>query len=230
MTSLVVCRGVKILNTNRPFDGDGVKMYVGTSPESIRYRPNQIVSQNYAPLIYPTTNDVSVATKSSPNATDEISYTLPAALIDTEVWYQLRTYKDDYENQSIYRPRRLVTDGDGEEDNQIHGTALVTQLQKRDGGGLRIKFLYTAARDGLQPTQFVIVKTSGSGTIASVVVTATNAREYTADVAGLTNGVAYQFRLDAENGDVTATLLTGIAFTGDAAGPAAVTSLVAVEA
>lgn len=82
MTSLVICRGVKILNTNRPFDGDGVKMYVGGPDASdIQYRPNQIVSQNYAPLIYPTSNDVSVATVLSPNAEDTLSYTLPAELV-----------------------------------------------------------------------------------------------------------------------------------------------------
>lgn len=226
---LVVTRRTKILNTNRPFAGDGVKMYIGEpNATDIRFRPNQIVAQNYSPILMPTSNDVSVATVSSP--ADSIDYTLPAELTDLPVWYQLRRFKGDRENETIYRPRQLTTDGDGDEDDTINGSAIVTRLQKRDAGGLRITFVWTAVRDGLQPTQFVVSKTSGSGTIASVVVVATSAREYSADVVGLTDGVAYEFQLDAENGSVTATLISGIAFTGDADGPGAVTSLTAVEA
>lgn len=225
MTSLVICRGVKILNTNRPFDGDGVKMYVGGPDASdIQYRPNQIVSQNYAPLIYPTSNDVSVATVLSPNAEDTISYTLPAELVGEKLWYQLRTFKDDYENDSIFRPKRLETDDGGDGDDTIYGTAAVVGLQKLDGGGVRITFVWRPVRDGLQPDTFNVVKTSGTGTIADVEVSVLGSGEYSAEVEGLSDGVDYTFRIDAVNGAVTVALVSGIEFTGDSAGPPAVTN------
>ena len=54
-------------------------------------------------------------------------------------------------------------------------------------------------------------------------------RNYTANVTGLTNGVAYTFSISGVNGSASSVLVDGIAFTGDSAAPPAVSGLKAVE-
>lgn len=221
-------RNRNLLLTERPFQGVlGAKLYVGTDgPESILFRPARAFNPQHPPLVTDTTRDVSVATTTTP----PLEYTLPDDLVGEDVWYQVRTYAADYENDTLYRPRQLSTDEDGDGDDRVYGTATVVGLEKRDEGGLRITFAWRPARDGVQPETFTVVKTSGTGTIADVEVSVAGAGEYTADVVGLTNEVAYTFRIDAENGAVVTTLVSGIAFTGDDEGPPVVTNVVVTEA
>lgn len=224
------CPGRQFFITERPFEGSlGAKLYVGLNgPENIVYRVPRLFNSKHTPFRVATSRDASVATVKSPVV--EFEYTLPAAWEGEDVWYQVRTHEADVENTTRFRPRHLETDGDGDGDDSIYGTATVVGLEKRDGGGLRITFVWRSVRDGIQPTSFNVVKTSGSGTIATVVVSVAGNGEYQADVVGLTNDVAYTFRIDAVNGSVTVALVSGISFTGDAEGPPVVTNVVAVEA
>jgi hypothetical protein len=229
-------QNTRILLGQRPFAGDlGASLYAGTpAGVDIRYRRNKPVCPGALWWPVSTTETIDpgaasvdktqrVASVTSP--TDSIAYTLPAELLGVNVACQVRTYQDDYENETIYRPVIVGVDGGGDPADAILGTAVVITQEKRDSGGLRVQFAYTASRDGLQPTEFALVKTSGSGTVADVVITASG-RSNTIIVTGLTDGVTYGFRLEARNGSVTASLAT-LTFTADATGPGDPISVVA---
>lgn len=226
--------------SDRPFAGDlGANLYVGTSRDMIRYGHGVSMSSTPEASFWPFDDDPidleaedipavpRVATVTSPD--NSLEYTLPPELVDTELWYQVRTYQDDHENETVYRAQRLVTDGDGNDATPVVGTARIVSIEKRDGGGMRLSWSWTPSRDGVQPTSFTVSKSSGSGSISPVSVILSGERIYQADVIGLTDGVAYTFQLDAVRELVSTTLISGIAFTGDNAGPPAVSGLVAVE-
>lgn len=226
------CRGRNVLLTERPFEGAlGAKLYIGVgTPDKIVYRKVRTFNPKHPPLVIDMTRDVSVATVKSP--TTSLSYVLPAALIGPliVVWCQVRTHAGDYENDTIYRPRRLTTDGGGNEDNEILGTANVIETQKRDDGGMRLLFTYTPSRDGLQPDTFSLVKITGPGTIAIGQTTAAvNQRDFTIDIFGLTDAAAYTFNLIGHSGAVDTVLVSAIAFTADDDGPGTITGLTAEE-
>ena len=156
--------------------------------------------------------------------TAEVIYPIPAEWADQAVWVQLRTYAQDYENETIYRPRKIVLDSGGEDVTPVLATATVISLSKRDGGGLLVQFAYNASRDSATPTEFVLTKITGAGAITpGTVAYVAEQRIYEVAVVGLTDAVAYTFTLSAETASGSTDLITGIAFTGDAAGPPAVT-------
>lgn len=227
--------------TQRPFAGAlGASLYVGagSSAAAINYRRNRIIDGAEG-LIANLDGQTDLGAASFPKSqavaqvaspVTELSYELPAELLEAEVWCQVRTFAGDYENDTIYRPRRLTTDPGGDPVLEILGVALIVDTQKRDGGGLRVLFAYTPSRDGLQPETFSVVQVTGPGTIAIGQVTAVDGqRDYTIDVEGLTDGGAYTFDLVAHSGAVDTVLVSGFAVTGDADGGAAVAGLVAEE-
>jgi len=221
-------RNRNLLLTERPFEGElGAKLYVGVgAPEHILYRPARAFNPLHPPLVIDTTRDVSVATTNTP----PLEYTLPAELVGQDVWYQVRTFANDYENDTIYRPRQLLTDEGGDGEDRIVGTAKVVGLEKRDGGGLRVLFAYTMSRDGLQPETFSVVKVTGPGTVAIAQVTAkTDQRDYAIDVEDLADATAYTFDLVGHSGAIDTVLVSGFEFTADAEGPGTITGLVAEE-
>lgn len=230
----------ELVFAHRPFAGGlGVSLYVGAgSADAINYRRNRILDGADG-LIANLDGETdlgatsfakcqAVAQIEQPDT--ELEYSLPADLLDVDVWAQVRTFRDDWENESLYRPKQITVDSGGDGADGIVGVARIISLEKRDGGGLRVLFVYEASRDGLQPETFTIEKTSGAGSVGIVEVTAyVGVRDYTADVTNLTDGVAYTFSLIGHSGSVDTPLLTGIAFTGDSDGPGTVTGLVAEE-
>lgn len=229
----------------RPYAGGlGASLYLGSGdpdadpgPSSILFRRNRILFGG-AHLVFLGT-DVQLGGASIPKTpavaqvtspTAEINYSIPEYLEGKVVWAQIRTFKDDVENESIYRPRRIVLDGDGELDDRILGTAYVTELIALDGGGLTVKFIYSASRDGAQPVQFVLSRTAGP-TSPSPATTpfVAGQRQFELTIASLQDAGAYTFTLSAEGDTTSADLVTGIAFTADGSGPPAVSSLTATE-
>lgn len=220
---------------NRPFqNGPGASLYVGTpTAADIRYRRNRCVQDSS--LWYPVSTDtiepgaatvpkcLRVGSAASP--TDEIAYTLPAELEDATIAVQARTYANDYENETIYRPQVIVA-ASGEQDDAILGTATILGTEKLDGGGMRLRFAYAASRSGVQPLEFALVQTSGPGSLSDVVIIAVD-RLHEIEVTGLADATAYGWRLEARSGAVSAVLGT-VSFTADAAGPPGVTGAVAV--
>lgn len=230
-----------LLLYDRPYAGAlGVSLYAAAvdpdadpGPRAIEFRRNRILDSADQCLagVSGVYNLGETTVPKSPRLTDvtqptgEIRYAIPAAWQEKTVWAQVRTHAADYENETIYRPRRLMLGDDGEDVTPVFGTATVIALEKRDGGGLRLRFSWNQPRDGLTPTQFVLGKVTGSGTIMPGTVPYYEAqRVYEIDVTGLSNGVAYTFKLWAETSTVSTDLITGIAFTGDTQGPPAVTA------
>ena len=229
-------KNCRITLGQRPFAGGlGASLYIGTDgQESIKYRRWKVAGHYVSPWWCVSTDEIDPGAASIPTCaavgqvkspTTEIDYAVPAELLGTDVWCQVRTHKSDIENESIYRPRQITIAEDGTNGTLILGTARINTIEKRDAGGVRIRWLWSKSRDGAQPTQFVVSKVSGSGTIQSVVVAVTTERQYEAILTGLTDGVSYVFKLSAQNGSVENDLVTGIEFVGDAAGPPAVSGL-----
>lgn len=227
MAQLLLQPGNPVLFVERPFAGDlGCSLYAaiddGRGPASIAYRPLQVGGQTLYQGAIPTAKTTRLGHATSPTA--EIECAIPDAWAGETVWVQLRTCAQDYENETLFRPRRLVINDDGDDDTPVLGTATITALEKRDDGGLLVRFAYDQPRDGLVPELFVLTKATGSGSIMPGTATyVPGARDYEVTIDGLSDGVAYTFTLSAEVGAVTTPLVTDIAFTGDAAGPPAVT-------
>lgn len=238
----IVCEKHLLLLNDHPFaDGVGASLYLGDGdPQAdpgqscIVYRKNRLFGG--VDFLLPTfgigaasvPKTQAVAQVDSPDA--ELSYAIPSALFGRVVWAQVRTFQDDVENETIYRPRRIVLDGAGALDAQILGAARITELVKRDAGGLLVRFVYESVRDGVQPAQFVLARTAGPTSPNPVVVTAvTGQRNYELEMTGLQNAGAYTFTLRGENSPASADLVTGITFTADAAGPSGASGLAATE-
>lgn len=226
--------GARVLLGQRPFQGStvGASLYLGVTDPA--YRRNRVMSPNAnwfcvsTTLIDPGAASVqkclAVAQVTSP--TTDLNYTLPADLQNGPLALDVRTFVGDYENESIYRQALTATDGGGDLTGEILGTANILGADKRDGGGVRVRFTYSASLSGLQPTQFALVQTSGPGSLADAVVDAVEWSN-SIDVDGLTDATAYGWRLEGRNGSVTADL-GSVTFTADAAGPADPTGVVAV--
>lgn len=158
----------------------------------------------------------------------EFRYSIPVAWHEKTVWAQVRTHAANYENETLYRPRKITLDAGGDDDTPVYGTATIIAIEKRDSGGLRVRFSFAGSRAGATPTGFVLTKATGTGTITPGTADyVADGRVYEIDVTGLTNAVAYTFTLSATHANGSTDLAT-IAFTGDSAGPGAVT-LTAVE-
>lgn len=229
-------RRTHVLLANRPFQGGpGISLYVGTpAATAIRYRRFKAVCPGvpWRPVSTETI-DPGAATVpkcrrvgSVTSPTTSIDYTLPAELVNVPLAVNVRTYQNDYENESIYRQVITSTDSGGDGVDSILGSALILSVNKRDAGGVLVRFVYTAARDGLQPDQFALVQTSGPGSLDDAVIDSTS-RENSIEITGLTDGATYGWRLEARNGAVTANLGT-VSFTADATGPADPTGVIAV--
>lgn len=234
-----------LLLQDAPYDGSlGASLYAAAvdpltdpGPTAIEFRRNRIldsadgVISNVDGMYDLGASSVpktpAIASVDSPDA--EIRYAIPAAWHEKTIWANVRTHAEGYENETIYRPRRVTLDAAGDDDTGVFGTATIIDLEKRDGGGLRVRFAFADSRNGATPTGFTLTKTTGTGTIAPGTVAYTSdARVYEIDVTGLTDSVAYTFTLSATHAGGSTDLVAGIAFTGDSSGPGAVT-LTAVE-
>lgn len=234
---------VPMLLSHRPYQGaTGAALYVAAvependpGPSALEYRRNRILNGADTLLVrnvvYPlgaSSVPKSPALAFVKQPTDQLAFEIPETWAGKLLHVNIRTHAADFENETISGSQRLLIDGDGiATELAILGTARLLAAEKRDGGGVRIRWVWTRAKDGTQPEQFVVVPVSGPTTPDPVIVLASSARNYEAIVSGLQNAGSYVFRVDAENGSTTATVIASIPFTADAAGPPAVSSLVA---
>lgn len=232
----MILSGNVIGANNRHDNALGVSLYLGPAgvddARQIRYR-------NYRPIgghVLPSGNswdpavtflhDAAVTIVVSPTA--EITYSLPAEYHGTTFWAQLRTHSAGIENETVYRPQRITVDGSGDVSSTIDGSALILAQEKRDGGGLRLRFLYLPAVTGVAPETFTLSRTAGPTTPADGTATyQASVLEYSIDLSSLQDGGSYTFALKASAGAVESTLAT-VEFTADGSGPGAVQNL-AVE-
>lgn len=238
-----VFSGQVIATRNRHEDGPNVSAYVSAAgvddPARIEFRDLQLLAgscgvgrhswfvagDQWSPGgdYFCPPRGVAIAACSA----EQVVANLGASYTSVTFWMQLRVSEDSIENPQLYAPQRITVDGAQEESTTIDGTATIIGVEKRDSAGLRVRFEYHAALTGIQPLEFVLAKTSGTGTIADVSVALSAAPgPYTVDVSGLTDAAAYTFTLTAKNG-ATEKLLATINFTADGDGGGAVESLTA---
>ena len=242
--------GLPALFAHQPFSGGlGAALYIGygdpdPGKDAIRYRHGRIpdgtdylladTDQKFPLGNANVTKTEAIAFVKSP--TKQFVANLPSeALVDgMTIWFQVRTHQSNVENETIYRPRKIVIDSSFDGSGKIEGSGRLLKLEKRDAGGVRFRFVYSPSKDGLQPTQFVLNRTAGpTSPSPETVLFVKGKRQYEIDIAGLQDAGAYTFQITAENGAVSKLLVgnngNDIDLTADADGPPPPDSLIAVE-
>lgn len=214
-----------------PFSGQGVSLYV-TIGSSVQYRTLSLVSaglrgaERDIGAVVSNPKTTRVASASSPAST--IAMAVDAAWYSQTIAVDARQYKDDVENETS-DPRIITLDGSGNSVAEILGTATLLGSEQRDGGIVRIRFVWTPSEDGLQPDTFTAIRTAGPSSPANAAVSASTGRQLIEiDTPVLSDASAYTYKIQAASGATTLDILTGISITADATGPTA-PSVTAVE-
>lgn len=217
---------------DHPFSSAGVSLYA-TIGTSVVYRNLRFVGRgrkaHRRKWIKGTggRHDIAAATVQktarvafAADPTAQIVYSLPANFASQRVTFDVRRCKDDVENlSSNFRARTVELDGNRDDATEILGTVELVALEERSGGVVRIRFIYHAHRDGIQPLQFVVTRTAGPTSPADATVSYNGERLIEIDTPALSDSAAYTYTIRAENGATTADVLTGISVTADATGP-----------
>lgn len=190
-----------------------------------------VVDPDYLPGEY-LLSDASVALVKGDT---EIEYSLPDEYLDSSFFCQVRPHENGLELDTIYRPRRMTVDEDGEPVGTIEGRAVITAIEQLAGGGIRVRFEYYPGRDGVQPTEFALVCTDGPTTPDEATVERSPAdvaeilpTRYSLEVAELEDGEEYEFELRGRAEGVE-TVLGTVEFVPDASGPTLSISISAEE-
>ena len=231
-----------IFASDRPFEGQGLSLYANVG-ETVQYRAIRSVGRRFrrqrrcwtkgTPCSLPINEDPIAKTTrqafelAAAGEETEVDLTLPAEWAGQTIVVDVRHFKDDVENlTSNFRTLRIDLDGSLAEVLEIFGTAELLSTELRSAGIVRIRFVWNAARDGVQPTLFRIQRTAGPTSPADVTTSAvTGQRVYEIDTPALSDSAPYTYKVRAENGATVIDALTGITFTADATGPPAVTQV-----
>lgn len=226
--SRLVC-GDAMFN-HRPFEGDGYSLYanVGTS---VQYRNLRLLCGGQigsVELDYGATNVEKTARKQE--ITNGGTYTIPSAFNTETVTFDIRRFKDDVENESTnYLPATVDIDSSGNSISKIYGTATHIRTDTRAGGVCRVYVRYKAAKNGVQPNVFKLVRTAGPTAPADVEVVKTVIGQAVIEfvTGALSDASAYTFKVVAENDSTTLDLITGLSVTVEATGPTAASTATA---
>lgn len=208
-----------VICTARPFAGQGVSLYVAINGQ-LRYRDQRLDCGQSLGAVASVTKTARVAYSTSPVSSLSISTT---GFTSQTVAIEIRTFQDDVENESI-SPQTLVINSGGSSTPDILGTATLLNCEQRDGGVVRIRFIWEPSLIGLQPDTFTAIRTAGPSSPANVDYTAGSGRQLIEiDTPALSDVSAYTYKIRAASGATTKDILTGITVTADATGPAAPT-------
>lgn len=230
-------RSPRSLRNHYPFDGAGASLYATPADvaATVRYRHLRLLRGRWliggggvfaigGARVQKTAR---VASADDPDA--EIVFALPAAFASQTVRFDVRTFRDHVENESDnYRTRAVELDANRDDATSIEGTAEELEHEARAGGVVRLRFAWLPSRDGTQPTAFRAVRTAGPTSPADAVVSyapRSFRQVIEIDTPALSDASAYTYtiRAEADDGAITADVLTGITITADASGPPAPT-------
>lgn len=210
---------------HHPFAGRGASLYagIGDGPDAVQFRKLRILGNRFVRGSGFTIADglrkcCILAQATDPTAS--LTLAVPAEWQDQTVWIQVRTFWNHCESTHNYDPQRLDITTEGEVDQVIQGTGQILAADKRDGGIYSLRVTYIPASYGVQPTELLIRKTAGPGTLADVTTPYVDVRNFVLETDALTNGQSYTFALIAKH-DSIELILHSITFTADAAGPPA---------
>lgn len=223
------------LFNHQPFTGSGVSLYV-TIGATVQYRNTRILCGS---ILRGTEFDCGAASvlKTS-RATYDISpvssLSFPKADYASQtITIDIRTFRDDVENESDNsRTITMTLDGSGDTVSEILGTATLLGNEQRDGGIVRLRFLWEPAAEGTQPDTFTAIRTAGPTSPANAAVVLDTSEVglrlmIEIDTPTLSDASAYTYKVQASLSAVTADVLTGISVTADATGPDAPASATA---
>ncbi len=214
-----------VIYTAAPFAGQGVSLYVSIGT-SVQYRDQRLDTGQSLGEVAAVPKTTRVASAASPAST--IAMAVDAAWYSQTIAVDVRQYKDDVENETS-DPRIITLDGSGNSVAEILGTATLLDSEQRDGGIVRIRFVWTPSEDGLQPDTFTAIRTAGPSSPANASVSAGAGRQLIEiDTPVLSDASQYTYKIQAASGATTLDVLTGISITADATGPTA-PSVTAVE-
>ena len=209
-----------IIYTAAPFAGQGASLYVSIGT-TVQYRDLSLDFGTSLGTLPDVTKTTRVDSVSSPAA--GITFAIDPAWLGQTISVDVRTFKDDVENESTDF-QTIVLDGSGDETSTIDGTAELLDTDIRDGGVVRIRFTWTPGLTGLQPSTFTAIRTAGPTSPSNIVYTAGTGRQVIEIETGtLSDASAYTYKIQAASGATTLDVLTGITFTADATGPTAPT-------
>lgn len=238
----------RYLFSHRPFTSDastagnsgtgGASLYVstntaGSTPPAINFRRFRLIrpGQHILALGNVTTGNKTSRVDTVTSPTAEFTYSLANS---TAYRFQVRTWQDDKEAPVVAFERLFDTDGSAEPVEGIRGNGYLLTATRCSGGGGRFDFIWNnVLENGVQPTEFALIRQSGP-TSPSEVTTSfrTGVRRYRLEVDSLTDAGAYVFHIVARNGSTTQNLDNAsgsgdpdISFTADGSGPSAVSSV-----
>lgn len=205
--------------SHRPFQGQGASLYQDGEFRRLRVDCGTFTAGPETTIgdanVNKTARVDSVLDPTNEFAVDSL------ALASSTVEFQVRSFKDDVENESNYRPLTLTFDGDGDDATAILGTAVLIATEVYAGGIVRIRFRWKPSASGVQPDTFAAIRTAGPSSPANATTGADRAGLYYIDTPALLDTSAYTYKIQASIGATTADILTGITFTADASGPSA---------
>lgn len=215
---------------HRPFEGDGYSLYanVGTS---VQYRNTRLLCDGVigsVELAFGATNIEKTARKQE--ITNGGTYTVPSSFNSQTATFDIRRFKNDIENESTNSNTATVDiDGSGNTVSKIYGSATHISTDIRADGVCRIYVRYKAAKNGVQPNVFKLVRTAGPTAPTDVSVSKTViGQEVIEFITGtLSDSSAYTFKVVAENDSTTLDLITGLSVTAEATGPTAASTATA---
>jgi hypothetical protein len=215
----------KIVSADRPFEGQGVSVYVGQA--SPAYRKPRVFGHRSIPLGTQFTGAKTrrVAALESTAGSVSLDATIPVELRDlSQVAIDVRHFRDDCECE-VSAPQLVAIDAGGEQLEVLDGRAIGFPTEIRSEGVARLFWRYIAIQG--VPYRFRLHRLSGPTSPADVTVLYQGPELYDVDFEGLSSG-DYTFQLTAENeaSTVILTLIDSDSWSRvDADGPDAVTGL-----
>jgi hypothetical protein len=216
-----------------PFVGQGVSLYVSPAGP-IQFRNLRLIG---TPFLKGTTGEFAAGATSVLKTSRKTSVSSPATQItfpqdaawnSSSIQVGIRTFKDNVENESTDYQTVSISSG-GDPVAGLLGTATLLDTQQRDGGIVRIRFVWLPAPTGLQPDTFTAIRTAGPTTPSNVATVAGSGRQIIEiDTQPLSDASPYTYKIQAASGSTTLDILTGIPIQADATGPTAPT-LTAIE-
>jgi hypothetical protein len=237
---------VQVLMTARPFASaplvagpsgtGGAALYLtedasGQNPDPIEFRRLRFVASGGISLrrsARSKTTAVSLITEPTKQFTRAVN-------ANSTYRIQVRSWRDDVENPQFYGEQVLVVDAHGDSKPLLDGHGYVTEIQKRQSGGMRVTVTWVSENTATAPETLTLTRVSGPTSVADVVKQWSESnRQYVFTATGLQNAGSYVFRVVAARGSFTVRAkrsfgesATDFTFVADGAGPRAVTGLTA---
>lgn len=216
---------------NRPFAGEGVSLYVAAG-SSVQYRNYRVFGsrgrrrsrgfgyvKGNAGISFGNgvAKTARVASATSPTAT--IDYSVPSALWNELVSFDVRHFLQDVENESS-GPVTLSLNSAGTAGSPILATAAVISQLQEAGGVVQLAIAVVPSASGVQPNLVRARATAGPSSPADATASYYPGLALVLiNTPPLLDSGPYTYEITLENGATVAIAVTGLSVQADATGP-----------